>query len=99
MRWLFGSHRNLGLGTPVNMTVVIQTMGRGDIGSRVEVGYITIDGVEKSAEDPESGPQDEGGKGKCGLAVSRPLRDLRRPRSVPPCVADSCSDIRLTRIC
>ena len=46
MGWLFGSHRNLGLGTPVDMTVVIQTMGRGDIGSRVEVGYITIDGVE-----------------------------------------------------
>lgn len=51
--FLFGSHWNLGLVKPVNMTVVIRTM-RGEYWViDGNLGYITTDGVEKPLKDQE----------------------------------------------
>lgn len=54
MGFLFGSHWNLGLVKPVNMTIVIRTIRRGEYWViDGNLGYITTDGVEKPVKDQE----------------------------------------------
>ena len=94
MGLLFGSHQNLGLVKPVNMTTVIKTIRRGNTGSRMEIS-ITTDGVEKSVKEIKRNRLHyKGEQGKSSITVSRQLRDLRdNPWSIVPHAADSSSDV------
>lgn len=54
MGFLFGSRQNLGLVKPVNMTIVIRTIRRGEYWvTDGNLGYIPTDGVEKPVKDQE----------------------------------------------
>ena len=54
MGFLFGSRQNLGLVKPVNITIVIRTIRRGEYWViDGNLGYIPTDGVEKPVKDQE----------------------------------------------
>ena len=54
MGFLFGSRQNLGLVKPVNMTIVIRTIRRGEYWvTDGNLGYIPTDGMEKPVKDQE----------------------------------------------